>query len=87
VLLSDARLNECTCFPAGSGRASAAAASGSIDMAVSVCAIPMRSARSPTNGTLKPAVPQANPIISDETVAALIGAIDCPNVTFTGNVD
>ena len=32
-------------------------------------------------------MPQAKPIISDDTVAALIGAMRCPNVTFTGSVD
>ena len=32
-------------------------------------------------------MPQAKPIISDDTVAALIGAIVWPKVTFTGSVD
>ena len=44
-------------------------------MTVRACSIPMRSASIPTNGTLIPAVPHPNPIISDDTVAALIGAI------------
>ena len=38
-------------------------------------------------GTLKPPMPQANPIISDDTVAALTGASACPNTTLTGSVD
>ena len=41
----------------------------------------------PTNGTLSPPLPQAKPIISDDTVAALTGASACPNVTLTGSVD
>ena len=49
--------------------------------------MPTRSAIIPTNGTLNPPVPQAKPIISDETVAALTGASDWPNTTFTGSVD
>jgi len=53
----------------------------------SVCSMPTRSAIIPASGTLKPPVPQAKPIISDETVAALTGARDWPNVTFTGSVD
>ena len=36
---------------------------------------------------MSPPMPQANPIINDDTVAALIGAIVWPNVTFTGSVD
>ena len=52
-----------------------------------VDSIPTRSAIIPTNGTLRPPVPQANPIISDDTVAALTGAIACPNTTLTGSVD
>src|SRR5262245_29159304 len=32
-------------------------------------------------------MPQAKPIISDDTVAALTGASACPNVTLTGSVD
>ena len=49
--------------------------------------MPMRSASMPTNGAISPPIPQANPIINDETVAALIGAIICAKVTFTGSVD
>ena len=49
--------------------------------------MPMRSATIPTNGTLSPPLPQAKPIISDDTVAALTGASACPNVTLTGSVD
>ena len=41
----------------------------------------------PTNGTASPPVPHANPIISDDTVAALTGANWWPKVTFTGKVD
>ena len=77
VLLSDARSGcNVRCFPAGSGQASAAASSGSTDITISVRSIPMRSASIPTNGTVSPPVPQAKPIISDDTVAALIGASD-----------
>jgi hypothetical protein len=76
VLLSEALDNECICFPAGSGRANAAAASGNADANVSVVSMPIRSAAIPTKGTQMPPIPQANPIISDETVAALTGAID-----------
>ena len=56
-------------------------------MTISVRSMPMRSASMPTNGTMSPPVPHAKPIISDDTVAALIGAIICPKVTFTGSVD
>ena len=49
--------------------------------------MPMRSAIIPAIGTLKPPVPQAKPIINDDTVAALTGARDWPKVTLTGNVD
>ena len=34
-----------------------------------------------------PPIPHAKPIISDDTVAALMGAIIWPNVTLTGSVD
>ena len=44
----------------------------------------MRSATKPTSGTLSPPVPQPKPIMIDDTVAALTGASDCANVTFTG---
>ena len=37
--------------------------------------------------TAKPPIPQPKPIMIDDTVAALIGAIVWPNVTLTGNVD
>ena len=43
---------------------------------MSVDSMPMRSAAIPTNGTQMPPIPQANPIISDDTVAALTGASD-----------
>ena len=45
--------------------------------------MPMRSAIMPTSGTHSPPVPQAKPIISDDTVAALAGAIRWPNDEFT----
>ena len=35
----------------------------------------------------RPPMPQAKPIISDDTVAALMGAIIWPKVTLTGSVD
>ena len=71
----------------GSGSAQAAASSGMTARPTSVGSMPARSAMSPTIGTLRPPVPQANPIISEDTVAALTGASDCPNVTLTGSVD
>ena len=37
--------------------------------------------------TASPPMPHANPIISDDTVAAEIGAIVCAKVTLTGSVD
>ena len=45
-------------------------------MTIIVRSIPMRSASIPVNGTLRPLIPQAKPIMSDDTVAALIGASD-----------
>src|SRR5262245_47824812 len=74
-------------LPAGRGSASAAANSGMNAITRSALSMPMRSASIPTNGTLIPAVPQPNPIMSDDTVAALIGARLCPKVTLTGSVD
>ena len=59
----------------GSGQASAAARSGTTDITMSARSIPMRSAIMPTSGTMSPPMPQANPIINDDTVAALMGAI------------
>ena len=49
--------------------------------------MPNRSAIEPTIGAVRPPVPHAKPIISDDTVAALTGAIRCANVTLTGSVD
>ena len=48
---------------------------------------PSVSPRTPTTGASSEPTPQAKPIISDETVAALTGAICWPNVTLTGSVD
>jgi hypothetical protein len=59
----------------GSGKASRAATIGMTDITINVLSIPMRSASMPTNGTISPPMPHANPIISDDTVAALIGAM------------
>ena len=56
--------------------ASAAATSGTHAITIIVRSIPMRSASMPVNGTLSPLMPHAKPIISDDTVAALIGASD-----------
>ena len=66
----------CDRFPAGSGQASAAAASGTHAITIIVRSIPMRSPSIPVKGTLTPLMPQAKPIINEETVAALMGAID-----------
>src|SRR5688572_19854663 len=82
-----ARGGVCTSFPDGKGAAHAAAAIGVNAIMTSVRSIPMRSASSPTNGTIMPPTPQAKPIISEETVAALMGAIIWPKVTLTGRVD
>ena len=72
---------------AGNGKAHSAARSGTSASPDSVGSMPTRSAIIPTNGTLRPPVPQPKPIMIDETVAALTGAIDWAKVTFTGSVD
>src|SRR5688572_19094705 len=87
VATSEARAVICVVRAAGSGRASAAAISGVNDISISVRSIPIRSATMPTRGAASPPTPHANPIISDETVAAEIGAIVCAKVTLTGSVD
>src|SRR5262245_15128745 len=71
----------------GSGIAITAAISGTTAVMDSAALRPSRSPRTPTTGARSEPTPHANPIINDETVAALTGAICCPNVTLTGSVD
>ncbi len=87
VVASDARAATCAGFREGSETASRAATSGITDIAMSARSMPKRSAIMPTSGTVRPPVPHAKPIINDDTVAALIGAMTCANVTLTGSVD
>jgi hypothetical protein len=48
--------------------------------------IPNRSADRPINGTARLPIPQAKPIISDDTVAAPAAVSDWAKVTLTGSV-
>src|SRR4029079_6884704 len=71
----------------GNSMATAAAASGTNAIPNNVRSIPARSAIAPTSGTLNPPMPHANPIISDDTVAALTGGSAWPNATLTASAD